>query len=92
MIKVTEIDSRKIVSPFEMKLGQVGRIVKWNGKRDVVAGYVGTIVVRGYNSLYSADFVAMARNENWSTVEFLNNVESEAVEILPAGTKIEITL
>lgn len=89
MIKIIENKpATKFVAPNEIKIGQVGIIRKWMNKK-----YIGRIVVKTpCSTLIEADFSQLCESSYWATTDAQTDINFFAVELLPAGTKLEITL
>jgi len=87
MIKIVQEPIPTIVSPAEMKSGQVGVIAEWT----TCGSYVGAVVVKEGVGLYSLDPAARHANENWSDISSITD-KNHQIRILPKGTQILITL
>ena len=88
MIKIKNWTSPKYVSPAEMERGQVGIIKAWT-----VPSYVGRIVMKASDEyLIHFDPVEQKTSGGWSGISNFTDATLNAIEILPAGTVLEITL
>ncbi len=89
MIKIVKNEPEpKFVTPSQMKTGQVGIIRKW-----LRENYIGLIVVKTpQKTLCSLDLAGVINGDFWTDTDFFNDINVFEIELLPAGTKLEITL
>ena len=91
-IKIVGEENKNIVHVSKIKNGQVAKIVKWGH----LSEHVGAIVFRHLNDLSYVDPQKRANGYWWpnllNDVHGFNNPQDFIIEILPAGTKLEITL
>lgn len=90
MITVFQENEQGLVSPFNMKPGQYGVIVKWGNAPQ----YAETIVFRTQKDLISADPLLALQGRKWKEIlsSPFDSVADYAIRILPPGTKLLLTV
>jgi hypothetical protein len=87
MVTIKNLPERRLVSPANMSIGDIGIIRTWS-----VPSYIGRVVMKTDNrTLINLEPKTQRDSGGWDTVDQLRT-DQTLVELFPRGTIVEITV